>query len=146
VGRYPFDVELFHLLLHAGLSRRFLLIRDRDSKYPALFNTILADTGITVVLTGVRMPRMNAIMERWIQTCRHELLDRTLVWNHAHLLHVLREYEQHYNGHRPHRGTSNSRPLRPLPEPIIDTSKIKHLDVRRRDRLGGIIHEYEHAA
>jgi hypothetical protein len=42
---------------------------------------------------------MNAIMQRWIQTCRHELLDRTLVWNQAHLLHALREYERHYNGH-----------------------------------------------
>ncbi|MEU4780942.1 hypothetical protein [Micromonospora sp. NPDC023633] len=58
----------------AGCQARFL-IRDRDGKYPALFDTILADTGITVVLTGVQMPRMNAIMERWIQTCRYELLD-----------------------------------------------------------------------
>jgi putative transposase len=60
----------------AGSRARFL--RDRDAKFPATFDTILADSGIKVVLTGVRMPRMNAIMERWIQTCRHELLDRTL--------------------------------------------------------------------
>ena len=53
-------------LQDAGSKARFL-IRDRDGKYPALFNTILADTGITVVLSGVRMPRMNAIMQRWIQ-------------------------------------------------------------------------------
>jgi putative transposase len=39
-------------------------IRDRDSKYPRMFDTILADTGIEVVLTGVRIPRMNAVMER----------------------------------------------------------------------------------
>src|SRR5947207_9225225 len=51
--------------------RARFLIRDRDGKYPALFDTILADTGIQVVLTGVRMPRMNAVIERWIQTCRH---------------------------------------------------------------------------
>ncbi len=132
-------------LQDAGSQARFL-IRDRDGKYPALFDTILADTGITVVLSGVRMPRMNAIMERWIQTCRHELLDRTLIWNQAHLLHALREYERHYNAHRPHRGISNARPLHPLPEPITDSDKITHLDIRRRDRLGGIIHEYEHAA
>jgi putative transposase len=55
------------------------LIRDRDRKYPALFDTILADAGITIVLSGVRMPRMNSIIERWIQACRHELLDRTLI-------------------------------------------------------------------
>jgi transposase len=44
------------------------LIRDRDGKYPALFDTVLADAGINVVLSGVRMPRMNAIMERWVRT------------------------------------------------------------------------------
>ena len=48
---------------------------------------ILADAGIEVVLSGVRVPRMNSIMERWIQSCRHELLDRTLIWNQAHLFH-----------------------------------------------------------
>jgi hypothetical protein len=42
------------------------LIRDLDGRYPALFDAILADVGITVVLSGVRMPRMNSIMERWI--------------------------------------------------------------------------------
>jgi transposase InsO family protein len=46
------------------------LIHDRDGKFPALFDAILADTGITVVHTGVRVPRMNAIMERWVRTCR----------------------------------------------------------------------------
>ena len=55
---------------------RFLM-RDRDGKFPGLFDALLADVGIEVVLTGVRMPRMNAIMERWVQTCRRELIDRT---------------------------------------------------------------------
>jgi transposase InsO family protein len=131
--------------VHAGSQARFL-IRDRDGQYPALFDTILADTGITVVLTGVRMPRMNAIMERWIQPGRRELLDRMLTWNQEHLLHALRQYEQHYHAHRPHRGIYNARPLHALPEPITDRHKITHLHIRRRDRLGGILHEYEHAA
>jgi transposase InsO family protein len=47
------------------------VIRDRDGKYPALFDTILADVGIETVLSGVRMPRMNTVIERWIQSCRH---------------------------------------------------------------------------
>lgn len=59
-----------------------------------LFDAVLADVGIQVVLTGARMPRMNAIMERWVQTCRRELLDRTLLWNQRHLLHALREFEE----------------------------------------------------
>jgi putative transposase len=66
-----------------------------------LFDTILTGADIKVVLNGVRMPRMNAIMERWIQSCRRELLDRTLVWNQEHLLQALRQYERHYNAHRP---------------------------------------------
>jgi len=122
------------------------LIRDRDGKYPALFDTILADAGITVVLSGVRMPRMNAVMERWVRTCRSELLDRTLIFNQRHLLHALREYEIFYNEHRPHQGITNGRPLVPLPEPITDPHRLAHLNIHRRDRLGGILHEYDHAA
>ncbi|MEV3923502.1 hypothetical protein AB0K41_21440 [Actinomadura coerulea] len=76
----------------AGCRAR-LLIRDRDGKFPELFDVVMADAGIRVVLTGVRMPRMNAVMERWVRTCRRELLDRILIWNQRHLLHVLREFE-----------------------------------------------------
>ncbi|MEV5880531.1 integrase core domain-containing protein [Streptomyces sp. NPDC052101] len=121
------------------------LIRDRDTKYPALFDQILADAGIQVVLTGVRMPRMNAIMERWVQTCRHELLDRTLVWNERHLLRALREFEQHHNEHRPHQAMNQAAPLRATPEPL-DPGQITRLRIRRTDRLGGVVHEYRHAA
>lgn len=64
----------------AGARARFL-IRDRDGKYPDLFDAVLTDAGIKIVLSGVRMPRMNSIMERWVQTCRNELLDRTLIWD-----------------------------------------------------------------
>ena len=77
---------------------------------------------------------MNAIMERWIQSCRHELLDRVLIFNQRHLLHALREYEQHYNAHRPHRGMLNAQPLRRLPEPSTDTSIIASLTVRRGEK------------
>ncbi|MCW2890427.1 MAG: hypothetical protein JWL58_7289 [Streptosporangiaceae bacterium] len=92
------------------------------------------------------MPRMNSIMERWIQTCRHELLDRTLIWNQNHLLHALREFETFYNEHRPHRALRQAAPLRPLPDPSNDPALITPLDIRRRDRLGGVLKEYWHAA
>ncbi|MFU8854437.1 integrase core domain-containing protein [Micromonospora sp. SL1-18] len=94
--------------------------------------------------SGVHMPRMNAIMERWVRTCRRELLDRTLIWNQRHLLHVLHEFEIFYNEHRPHQGIANARPLAPLPEPISDPRRLTHLNIHRRDRLGGILHEYKH--
>jgi putative transposase len=89
---------------------------------------------------------MNAIMERWIQTCRRELLDRTLIWNQRHLLHALREFVAFYNSHRPHRGIANARPMLPLPPPITNPDQITRLDIRRRQRLGGILNAYEHAA
>ena len=122
------------------------LIRDRDGKYPALFDAILADAGIAIVRSGIQMPRMNSIMERWVLTCRRELLDRTLIWNQPHLLHALRQYETFYNQHRPHQGLANPRPLNLLPEPITDPDHLTRLHVRRRDRLGGILHEYHRAA
>jgi putative transposase len=129
----------------ADCRARFL-IRDRDGKFPQLFDTVLKDAGIEAVLSGVRMPRMNSIMERWVQTCRRELLDRTLIWNQRHLLHALREFEDFYNGHRPHQGIANARPLRSLPPPITDPEQIARLHIRRHQCLGGILNEYEHAA
>jgi putative transposase len=131
-------------LQDTGCRARYL-IRDRDGKFPGLFDAVLADAGIQVVLTGVRMPRMNALMERWVQTCRRELLDRTLIWNQRHLLRALREFEDFYNEHRPHRSL-NGAPLRPAPEPLTEPSRLDQLDILRRDRLGGILHEYRHAA
>ncbi|WP_433229198.1 integrase core domain-containing protein [Actinomadura formosensis] len=98
----------------AGCQAR-LLIGDRDAKFPELFNVVLADAGIRVVLTGVRMPRTHTVMERWVQTGRRELLDRTLIWNRRHLLHALREFETFCNEHRPHQGIAAARPLTPLP-------------------------------
>lgn len=79
-------------------------------------------------------------------TCRHELLDRTLIWNQRHLLHALREFEAFFNEHRPHQGIANARPVNPLPPPITDPDRIARLEVRRHQRLGGILIEYEHAA
>ena len=122
------------------------LVRDRDAKFPARFGQILTDAGITTVLTGVRTPRMNSIMERWVQELRYELLDRTLIWNQRHLLRALREFEEHHNRHRPHQAMDQAAPLRPVPEPISDPGEIARLDIRRRDRFGGVIHEYHRAA
>jgi putative transposase len=129
----------------AGSRARFL-IRDRAGQFSASFDAVLNDAGIEIVLSGVQMPRMNAICERWVLTCRRELLDRTLIWNQRHLLHALREFEQFYNSHRPHQGIANARPLRALPAPIPELDAATRLHVRRRDRLGGILHEYQHAA
>jgi transposase InsO family protein len=129
----------------AGIGQVRFLIRDRDAKYPVLIDKILAGDSITTVLTGVRMPRMNAITERWVKTLRTELLDRTLMWNETHLRHALREYERHYNQHRTHRSLASAAPLRSLPD-ALEPDQTHRLTVHRQDRLGGIIHEYRHAS
>ncbi|MDX3104770.1 hypothetical protein [Nonomuraea angiospora] len=129
----------------AGCRARFLL-RDRDGKFPILMDEVLAEAGITTVLTGIRMPRMNSIMERWVQSCRHKLLDRCLVWNERHLRHALREYELFYNGHPAHQALAQAAPLRPVPERITEPERVTDLKIRRRARLGGVLHEYSHAA
>ncbi|MEU1941271.1 hypothetical protein ACFW95_42060 [Streptomyces sp. NPDC059474] len=57
-----------------------------------------------------------------------------------------REFEQFYNGHRPHQGIADARPLHPLPPPIDDPDALARLDIRRHDRLGRILHAYRHTA
>jgi putative transposase len=68
------------------------LIRDRDSKFTSVFDTVFTSEGIRILRTPVRAPRANAIAERWIGTLRRELLDRILIVNRRHLEHVLTEY------------------------------------------------------
>jgi transposase InsO family protein len=114
------------------------MIRDRASNYTAAFNAVLADAGIRTVLCNVRTPRMNAIAERWIGGCRRELLDRTLIWNQAHLRPILRQYQTHHNQHRPHRSLDSAAPLKPLPEPV----DLQRYRVRRHARIDGMINEY----
>ena len=82
---------------------------------------------------------MNSIMERWIGSCRRELLDRTLIWNQRHLMMVLREYEDFYNTHRPHRTPQASRATAPAARRRNRPGPFR---VQRRDRAGGVIHEY----
>jgi putative transposase len=82
--------------------------------------------------------RGNAIAERWIGGCRRELLDRTLIWNLAHLRRILRQYETHHNQHRPHRSLNAAAPLKPLPQPV----DLEQHSVRRDARVSGMINEY----
>ena len=129
--------------LEGGADRVKFLIRDRDILYPPGFDRVLADTGIETVRSAARAPRMNSLMERWIGGCRRELLDRTLIWNLPHLRHILREYEAHHNGHRPHMALAGAAPGKPLPPEVAD---LRAFRTRRHDRVGGIIHEYRQAA
>jgi putative transposase len=132
--------QVRNLLMDLGeqAHRVRFMIRDRGSNFTDAFDAVLADAGIRTVLCNVRTPRMNAIAERWIGGCRRELLDRTLIWNQAHLRQILRDYETHHNQHRPHRFLDGAAPLKPLPEPV-DLGQCR---VRKQARVGGLINEY----
>ena len=125
----------------AGRRFRFL-IRDRDAKFTAAFDAVFTAIDVRIIKTPVRAPRANAIAERFVGTIRRELLDRLLIINQRHAAAVLREFERHYNDHRPHRTLGQAAPLRPLPRRT--TTEIDN--VRRHDRLGGLIHEYQQVA
>ncbi len=134
--------NLSSVLAERTVAVRFL-IRDRDAKFTSSFDEIFRSEGIGIIRTPVRAPRANAFAERFVGTVRRECLDRMLVFNRRQLEAVLSEFVDHYNGHRPHRSLDQAPPLGPTPVPIPlpDTRRI-----RRSDRLGGLIHEYELAA
>ena len=89
--------------LHERPTRFRFLIRDRDAKFTRSFDAVFASEGIEVIKTPVRAPKATAIAERFGGTIRRECLDWLLILNRRHLKHVLREFVDHYNTHRPHR-------------------------------------------
>ena len=119
------------------------LIRDRDSKFTTAFDEVFQSEDIRIVRSPARAPKANAIAERLVGTLRRECLDRLLIVNRRHLERVLQAYVDHYNHHRPHRSLDQRPPALPsaVPRPPGDPA-----NVHRRDRLGGLIHEYEIAA
>jgi putative transposase len=113
------------------------LIRDRDAKFIPAFDAVFTGADIRIIRSPVRAPRANAIAERWIGTLRRECLDHMLITGRRHLTAVPREYIDHYNTHRPHRSRQQQAPAGPTPPPPRATVRPV-----RRDRLGGLIHEY----
>jgi putative transposase len=134
--------NLLLVLGERGRRMRFL-IRDRDAKFCRGFDDVFCSAGVEVLLTPVQAPNANAYAERWIRTVRAECLDWLLIVSRRHLAQVLRVYVAHYNAHRPHRALG----LEP-PDPSANPTVIsgdRHR-VHRRDRLGGLLHEYHRQA
>lgn len=116
----------------------------RDGKYTRDFDAVFASEGIEVIKTPLRAPESDALAERFVRTIRAECLDWLLLASRRHLERVLGVYVDHYNSHRPHRSLE-------LAPPVPTASKLRAVDasgggIRRRDRLGGLIHEYSIAA
>jgi transposase InsO family protein len=124
------------------------LIRDRDSKFTRDFDEVFRSQGMRVIKAPVRAPKARAHAERWVGSVRRECLDRILIVGRRHLQRVLAAYVAHYNEHRPHRALEQRPPFRTPPrddeQPVAEVVDLDH--VRRRDLLGGLIHEYQLAA
>jgi putative transposase len=127
-----------NLAVDEQLGNVRFLIHDRDAKFCGPFDAIFASEAVRVIETPLRAPRANAVAERWVRSVRTECLDHLLVLGCKHLERVLCGYVAHYNAERPHRSLALAPPARE-PPPIEACPLV---DVRRRDVLGGVIHEY----
>jgi putative transposase len=125
-----------------GRRRVAVLVRDRDAKFTAAFDAVVAAEGIQVRRTPVEAPKANADAEQWVGTVRREALDRLLIFGRRQLVSVLAEYVDHYNVHRPHRALGQVPPLGPVDPPVI----LPVGRVVRRERLDGLLHEDAQAA
>lgn len=131
------------LWLDARTTPGRFLIRDRDNtKFSRSFDTVLRSEGMRVIRTPVRAPNANAHAERVIETVRAECLDWPLVWGRRHLDRAVRTYAEHYNRQRPHRAVGLAPPLVAAGERLL----VDPRHIRRRDLLGGLIHDYHGAA
>ena len=117
------------------------LIRDRDSKFTAVFDEVLAGNGARIIKTPVRSPRANSFAERYVGTLRRECLDHLLIYGERHLRRILAEYARHYNEHRPHQSREQRPPLHEPGQAVDVTARI-----RRRQVVHGLISEYRRAA
>jgi putative transposase len=86
----------------------------------------------------------NAFAERWVRTVRTECLDWVLVWSQRHLERVVAAYVMHYNTARPHRGINLDVPAADREPALASPEQIRRIE--RVDVLGGLVHEYHHAA
>jgi transposase len=126
-----------------GRRVRFL-VRDRDAKFCRGFDDVFRSEGGEVLVTPVQAPNANAYAERWVRTVRSECLDWLLIVGRGHLNQVLRVYLEHYNAHRPHRALKLNPPAPSTG--LTLTSEDQRDRIQRRDRLGGLLHEYRRAA
>jgi putative transposase len=131
--------QLSWTLAERSEPMRFL-IRDRDQKFTDRFDDVFRSEGIEVVRTPCRAPQANGVAERFVRTARSECFDRLLILNQQHLERILEVFVDHYNGHRPHRALSLASPEPRQPAAMVSASGDGR--ILRRDRLGGVVHEY----
>jgi transposase InsO family protein len=136
--------EVSTRLAEDGFLAKFL-IRDRDTKFTTAFDGVFEADDVTIIQTPVQAPNANAFAERWVRTVREDCLDWLLITGPRHLERVLTDYISHYNRERPHRGLGLAAPVRSDRAPDPDDAD-RPKTIRRRDCVGGLVHEYYAAA
>ena len=117
---------------------RYLLL-DRDAIFCPRVRGTLTAMGVTPKRTSYRSPWQNGAAERWVGTCRRELLDHVIVLGESHLRRVLRTYLDYYHTDRCHLGLRKDTPS---PRPI-QHRPARNATVVALPRLGGLHHRYE---
>jgi transposase InsO family protein len=130
-----------NLAIEERLANVRFLLHDRDAKFSGPFDELIRSEAVRVIKTPIRAPQANAIAERWVRSVRNECLDHLLIFGRRHLERVLRDYVTHFNDERPHRSLD----LMP-PAGSTQARGSPSSGIRRRDLLGGLIHEYYAAA
>ena len=121
-----------------GAAPRFL-IHDRDAKYGTEVPAAIRSLKINAVRSSFESPWQNGVAERWVGSCRRELLDHVIALNERHLKRLLSEYVSYYHEDRTHLGLGKGTP-RHRPHGAT------HGRVLSYDRLGGLQHRYDRAA
>jgi putative transposase len=122
-------------------AHKFLLF-DRDSKFGSDVVSAAKALGSQPMRTAFRSPWQNGVAERWVGSCRRDLLDHVIVMNERHLKRLMAEYIRYYHKDRTHLGLAKDTPAgRPTALRLADGSKIQSFP-----RLGGLHHRYAPAA
>jgi transposase InsO family protein len=103
---------------------------------------VFAAVGASVITIPPGAPKANAFAERWVRSIRHELLDRTLIWNQRQLRRLLEEFVAHHNEHRPHRSLDQRAPTDQGDATVIELDQ----PIRRTTTCHGLTNEYRPAA
>jgi hypothetical protein len=113
-------------------------IFDHDSKFDESVVAFLQSTGLTAKRTGVQAPWQNGTAERWVGSCRREMLDYIIAFNERHLLRLLQDYVRYHHQDRIHdslgKDAPEGRPVEPKPD--------YNATVISLARLGGLHHRY----
>jgi putative transposase len=115
------------------------LIFDRDDKLGIEVPTAVRALGIHAIRTSIESPWQNGVAERWVESCRRDLLDHVIAFNESHLKRLLSEYVGYYHQHRTQLGLGKQTPH--------GRSRSKSGGgVIAFPRLGGLHHRYDRAA